>query len=168
MANYCAYLLRAVARDKAALTRLEDIMTHRDNEFYLYKIYSVCRDCEETDGTYYALDLIGAVGWSAYSWVHDEPQKNSTAQRGAHYSSFKEVCPALDIGVEIFAEESGCEFQEHFRVNHKGEVTWDECKHWIPYYDEDGYRDESKDEGGIEDYAVWSVMDEIYGEESDR
>lgn len=165
MANECSFMIRAVARSRESLDRLEKILDYEDKEFYLYRVFSSDRDKSEdfVEDSLYVATFYGSVAWAAEGWVHDTPDpKDIIEKTGAHYSTFTEICPALDIGVEIYAEEEGCEFQECFRVNHLGELTWDECQHWVPYYDEDGDRDESMDEGGISGYLEWSHAKEIY------
>ena len=79
------------------------------------------------------------------------------------------LCKTLDCGVEIWSDECGCEFQEHFIVNHKGEMVESEVTKWVQGYDEKENGDfewnPEKDEGGFEDYGQFADNTYIYGEE---
>lgn len=174
MANNCAYCIKAVSPKKEALDRLIDIMRYKDKEFYMYRVFTVGFDeqTKKEDGLY-VKEIYGDVAWAASAWVHDAPDPNDIHEEtGSHYSTLPEICPALDVGVEIFTEEPGMEFQEHYMVNHTGKVTCSEVEKWTPYTD-DGEDDEDDDDDainnndehcdGLNNYMEWVSAEEIYG-----
>ena len=168
MANNCSYNIRVVAKDAEAIKRVFDIMRYKDKEFYLYRVFSVEREFglheRPWKGGFFYADFFGDVAWGCDRWINDNPDMENKSETGAHYSTFVEICKALSVGVEIFAEEEGCGFQEHFIVNHDGEVVCAECANWTCEYDEDtGER--LSETGGVKGYMEWSDCNEIYGEE---
>lgn len=168
MANNCCYEMLAVSKNKESLDRLVRIMNYKDPEYYLYRVFFVKEYERNTEPPKYLdefhyIKLVGDVAWSARPWVHDNRDLTIKSKSGAHYSNLREICKALDIGVEVFTEEPGVGFQEHYRVDHNGELTWNECAVWTQGVDENDEIDESLSEGGLEDYLEWSNYDEIYG-----
>lgn len=163
MANNCRYNIMAVSKNKESLERLFRIMDYKDKEYYLYRVFDVCWITSPVKfGSEYCLaELHGDVAWSAFRWIEDEPNLTDTSSRGAHYSVFPEICEALGIGVEIWTEESGIGFQEHYIVNHDGEVLVNGCVDWAEEYeDEDGKLHEST--GGFDNYMEYSDIEDIY------
>lgn len=76
--------------------------------------------------------------------------------RGTH---MEQATKDLDLVVEIFSEECGCGFMEHFIID-KGKITKSRCEDYSELYDEDGepILDENGDqmtEGGFEwEYTI--------------
>ena len=162
MANNCPYNMRVVAKDKAAIERLYNIMRYRDSEYYLYRVFSVEKDETEEDGDLFVADFFGDVAWGCSPWIYDETDKTKKSATGAHYSNLLEICADLNVGVEIFAEEEGIGFQQHFRVDRRGEIDISESADWSCEYNEDG--EPISQTGGLEGYMDWSYCSEIYGE----
>ena len=67
--------------------------------------------------------------------------------------------------MEVFAEESGCCFQEHHTVDHNGD-HYGESEEWHEeWFDEDGNElDEPISVGGFDYYLQFNSYEEIYGE----
>jgi hypothetical protein len=84
----------------------------------------------------------------------------------SHYITLDLLCKRLDFGIEVFAEESGCCFQQHFMVNHNGEIVIHDVEHWEEHwFDDDGNElDEPYETGGLDDYLNFAYTEEIYGE----
>ena len=65
------------------------------------------------------------------------------------FITFVEASKKWNLEVEIFSEESGCCFQEHYIVR-KGIVELDECVEWCEYYlDDYDTKEEAEEELGI-------------------
>jgi hypothetical protein len=154
--------MRVVAKDEAAIKRLYNIMGYRDSEYYLYRVFSVGKDETEKDDDLFFADFFGDVAWDCSPWFYDEPDMTRKLDTGAHYSNLLEICADLNVGVEVFAEEEGIGFRQHFRVDHYGKIDISESVDWSCEYNEDG--EVISQTGGLEDYMDWSYFHEIYGE----
>ena len=173
MANCCLYEMCAVSKDENALKKLLDIMQYKDNDYYIYRCWSAEGEIYK-DGDYYIVNLTGDVAWSCSNWfgsVEDKndliiKNENGNEVRGtAHYITLDLLAKKLGIGIEVYAEESGCCFQEHYLVNHLGEFIFNETEEWQEIWcDDDGNElDEPKEIGGFDYYGEFSSFDEIYG-----
>ena len=164
MANYCVYSMVAVSKDKSALERLIKIMRYEDEEYYIYRCFSaVGNKIEENDGLYSVL-IDGDVAWSCSKWFESTEDFNDISKTNAHYISLDLLCEKLGIGIELFSEESGNCFQEHYLVKHDGEIVFNESVEWTrEWYDEnDNLLDEPIERGGFEYYLNFSGIEEIY------
>lgn len=72
-----------------------------------------------------------------------------------------EACQKWNLVMEVYSEESGCEFQEHF-VCDKGLIVCEECVDWFEYgiYEYET-KEEAEEELGIE------ITDEEWNEGND-
>lgn len=180
MANNCWYNMVAVAPKKETLERLIRIMNYEDNEYFIYRCFSVSQNNEiifDKKNNLYSVNLQGDVAWSCDMWFDGKENKDELIIIGrekddhskliygtAHYITLDLLCQKLDFGLEVFAEESGCEFQEHHTVNHNGE-HYDESADWREEWcDEDGNElDEPISIGGLENYLNFDTCEMIYG-----
>ena len=176
MANNCFYEMVAVAPKKETLERLISIMNYKDDEYFIYRCFSA-----NDDGIYfdeksklYNVGINGDMAWGTSPWFeHTEKkdllimlgEKDGKTQYGtAHLVSLDILCQKLDMGIECFAEESGCAFQEFHSANHLGEVYADSAE-WYEYWcDENGNElDEPRTEGGLDYMGDYSDYETIYG-----
>ena len=175
MANNCFYQIKAVAKNKEALERLVQIMKYKDNEYFIYRCFEAEANIYK-DGDFYVADISGDVAWSCSKWFATQENKDelivleyddnfNPTYGTAHYISLDLLCKKFGIGIELFSEESGCEFQEHYLVNSNGDFEFSECEHWEQnWYDENGnFLDEPIESGGFEYYGCFNYPKEIYG-----
>ena len=175
MANNCFYQMKAVAKNKEALERLVQIMKYKDSEYFIYRCFEAESNIYK-DGDFYVADISGDVARSCSKWfeTQEKPEElvvlkmddNWNPIHGtAHYISLDLLCKKLGIGIELFSEESGCQFQEHYSVNANGEFLVNECTYWTQeWYDEnDNLLDEPIESGGFEYYGCFNYPKEIYG-----
>lgn len=190
MANDCSYMLKIVGKRKDAVMQAALAMQYEDfkDGYYLCRIFSAdITDTEEKDG-FFTVGVAGDCAWSVNACMFDE---SYASWRGAKLGKgprhlFKNwrgrdcvteefvtipiLCKKLGVGVEIWSKEPGCELQEHYRVDHNGEINYNETVHWHEGWDEDdegNYIEPNpdKDEGGFDDFGEYSTCEEIYGEE---
>lgn len=181
MANDCFYSMIAVSKDKSALERLIKIMEYKDDEYFIYRCFSVSNgENIEKENDYYYVDITGEVAWSCTHWFETKEDKDCLIALGwdketgkeingtAHYISLDLLCKKLGIGVEVFSQESGCCFQEHYLVNHDGTFVFNESTNWeLNWCDENGDElDEPIEIGGFDYYEEFSSVEEIYGEKT--
>lgn len=175
MANNCFYTMKAVAKDKSALERLISIMTYKDPEYFIYRCFDANAEISQ-DGDYYVADITGDVAWSCTRWFESEEKPEELIilkyEDGmkpiygtAHYITLDVLCKKLGIGIELYSEESGCCFQEHYIVNHNGELIINESVDWTEdWWDEenDCEREEPLITGGFSYYCEFDDNDSIY------
>jgi hypothetical protein len=103
----------------------------------------------------------GWCKWSVYSALisnaismRDKPDGwyfgNGVNVDELEFVTLFEACKRWNIVMEVYSEESGCQFQEHF-ICDKGDVTCEECVSWEEYdvYDYET-KEEAEEELGIE------------------
>lgn len=188
MANKCNYNCRIVGKTRESVQQIINAMRQKDfkNGYYLCRIFSADQDNDiiEKDWLFYA-EIHGDCAWSVSDCMIDD---DYFKWRGANigepkfcvFRNWREeicynniamtmpmLCKALNCGVEIWSDECGLEFQEHYIINHEGELVEADTTRWVQGYntDENGdfvdYNPE-KDEGGFEDYGTFSECDEIF------
>jgi len=170
MANNCCYDMKVVGKTKESVERLLSIMQYKDTEFYMYRVFSAESGLDaEQDGDLWVLSICGDVAWSCKEWVHGVRGKDyPCAENGSKFANLQEICRALDIGVEIWSDEPGMGFEEHYIIDHNGTVVVDECEEYMLVEDEDGELKEDSDgnwvkDGGFKEFMDWAFANEIYG-----
>jgi hypothetical protein len=98
----------------------------------------------ETDLTFKedgAAFLSGWCKWSVVSALIDnaismrtEPERwyHEPGEEEHEYITLYEACKRWNLVMEVYSEEGGCQFQEHFLCD-KGEVICEECVEWEEY-----------------------------------
>ena len=169
MANNCDFTIRAVGKTKESVEKLLDVLRYKNPEMCLYRVFSADKTTEgaKQDGDLWMLDLIGDVAWSCTMWLHTTDTGHPYA--GSKLAVLPEICKALEIGVEIWAEEPGVGFEQHIIVNHEGEIVFDDSEDMSYVQDEEtGDFKENPDgswvkDGGFEDYMEFAFPVEIFG-----
>lgn len=103
----------------------------------------------------------GTCKWSIYSalvsnavsmresqdtWYFTEEEKS----RGLEFITLFEACAKWNITMEVYSEECGAGFQEHY-ICVEGEVTCDECVDYYEYWIDDfDTKEEAEEEYGVE------------------
>ena len=165
MANNCYYALKAVANNEEALKRLVRIMKYEDEEFFIYRCFQAIEgEIKKEDNGLFSIEIEGDVAWSCAKWFDHEEDKNELAENNAHYITLDLLCEKFNIGIELWSQECGCEFQEHYVVNHKGEILIDDNVYWSYIYkDEKGNElDEPIEKGGFEGWGKFDNENAIY------
>ena len=165
MPNWCSYTMKAVSKSQEALDRLINIMNHNDDEYFMYRCAIADMTDEYQDGDYFVMYIEGSVAWSCGSWFDCIERTNETDDISpAHYITLDLLCQRLGIAVEVFGEESGMEFQEHYLCNSNGDVLWNECTEWHQtWFDDEGnYLPEPIESGGFDYYCEFDTTSAIY------
>jgi len=166
MANNCYYTMRAVSKDKNALDRLVKIMEYKDNEYYIYRCFSAeVYDRAEVED-FFVLLIDGDVAWSCDQWFNAEDEEVPNKDgNGAHLIRLDALCKKLKIGMEVWSQEPGIGFEEHYIVNADGKIIVNDCADWCRIWeDEDGEElDQPEEEGGFYNYGSYADPKVIYG-----
>lgn len=192
MANNCEYVARIVGRKRKDVERFIRILDYRDKEgLCCRRTFRVCCDGgieKDSDSRFYYADIYGDVAWSvAGCWISQTrmPREEDNSYPNGkpmnhHFTSggkkrfanlratVLQICELLDCSIEIWSREPGMGFQEHYLVNHDGELVVDDSVDWAECdYKEDLNTHELKEVapelGGFEDYGDFRPLESIYG-----
>ena len=178
VANNCFYDMKVVGK-KENVDELIRILLYKNENLYMYRIFSA--DVYEewySDGKYYVV-LCGDVAWSVISTMLKDITSNKS-----NLTNLQSETKRLTLSVEIFSSEPGMCFQEHFILSN-GEIKVDECVDYTEcYFDEmdwsgnsieekfalfceyNGISDITLDDledgnlfkdGGFDNYGVWTI-----------
>lgn len=87
---------------------------------------------------------------------------DGVSSEGLEFITLFEACKKWNLVMEVYSEECGCEFQEHY-ICDKGDVICDECVEWSEYdLEEYETKEEAEEELGIE------LTDEEWANRDDR
>lgn len=151
MANYCSYEMKI----KGKKENVDKLIEYLQSDYYYENKELVkcdadrhfCRvfECHIADDYkeegYQGYEIVyGSCAWSVFSCMMsgDHTYYNDLIK----YKNNKVTCMTkatkeLDLEVEIFSEEPGCCFMEHFLID-KGKILIEDCVDWEEQYDEDG------------------------------
>lgn len=187
MANDAFGTMRVVAKDKATLERLENIMNYKDSEFFVYRVRAFARlgDGFQKDGLF-AQDYEVDGAWDCqhfFSKAEDEKEllvkgfeKGADGRENpekpiygtAHLTNLVNLSQKLGFGCELYSEEPNSCFCEHILCNHLGECNIETGDYDEKYpLDEDGEPDENAEPEivyGIDNFNDLSYPNEIYGD----
>lgn len=163
MSNDCCGTLRIVARKKEVISRVHEIGNYRDKEYCLSRCKSFIpvEPIAESDG-YYIQDFSVCGAWNCSRFFTEDEDESQT--------NLKVLAKRLGFGAELFAEEMGFGFCEHYAVNHDGVMTAEEVadytmtfprgKDGLPDYDADCQYDYGELNDG---YGEYMPAHKIYG-----
>ena len=161
MANCCWFEMKAVSDKREPLERLLKIMKYEDDEYFIYRTW-VCDDgdsiSEAPDGSgLLEVRYYGDVAWGPSPWVSDPEDLSNNSKTGAHYANLQAICKALNISVEVWAQEDGMGFQEHIYVDRHGNYTLDSRD--ISFK---GSEDDPEVVGGFDEYNEFEDASEMW------
>lgn len=164
MANLCSFLMK-VRGNKEDIIQFHKAL-NQEGKIWMGRGAETDLTFEE-DG---AAFMSGTCKWSVISALIDnaismrtEPERwyHPPGEEEHEYITLFEACKKWNLIMEVYSEECGFEFQEHF-ICDKGEVLCDECVHWEEY---DIYDYETREEAE-EDLDV-KFTDEEWANEDD-
>lgn len=133
MPNFCCYSMR-IKGNRNSVYEFHKRMTDYNKPKHLWRIFeaNIFEKYDNKDGTV-TIDVCGDCAWSI-----------ETCCRASGYSNgidlLRENSKELGLKIEIWSDECGCEFQEHYLYDN-GRCLIDECVKWIEiYYDEEEYK----------------------------
>ena len=145
MANNCFFTMHV----KGKKENVDEFFTElRDYEHipHFWRVFSADRLDLQTDpdGTVVA-EIIGDCAWSVYccmldgagTYAHDCPEVSTSLQKESE---------RLSLAIEVFSEESGAEFQEHYHYEDGEEIANEDVKWESYWFDEDRYDTPTREE----------------------
>lgn len=173
MPNYCGYQMRIQGNTDDVEKVIETLHAHYDygnmtfdTDKHLFRVFSADIMDDETVNGVRDVIINGDCAWSVFSCMMEGD--------GTYYSSFKDtyvqfrgttlvqLSKKYSVMIEVYGEESGCEFQEHYLI-HNGELLIDDTVRYIELYKE--YLEE--DETTLEEVLAESgmTMDDVVDED---
>lgn len=158
MANLCSFSMVVVGKSEENINTFMEWMNQEANTWMGRGAEADIYDIEEDDGTFRA-EINGCCKWSIQSSLIDnaismrtEPNRWSFGTEenvNLRFVTLYEACKELDLNMEVYSEEPGCEFQEHYLFI-DGELELDEC---VDYHEE--FNEETEEYEGIGGFASW-------------
>ena len=145
MANNCFFTMHVKGKKENVDEFFAEL---RDYERvpHFWRVFSADRlDLQtEPDGTVVA-EIIGDCAWSVYccmcdgagTYAKDCPQVSTSLQKESK---------RLSLAIEIFSEEPGAEFQEHYHYEHGERIAAEDVKWHSFWFDEDAYDAPTREE----------------------
>lgn len=171
MANNCYYRMRVRGtRDDVAdfIKVIQCDYNYTNNTFtfdrHLSRVFEACvEDVEDDNEQSTTITISGDCAWSVYSCMMEgehtyfnDDKNNPNSQRSSLIIESK----LLNLEIEVYSEETGCEFQEHFIIKN-GEVLENDCVKYQEFY----YDGEFDEELGITDDEITQELVDRINEE---
>lgn len=159
MANMCDFKMRVVGEKRENIETFYNMLNQKGTTYMGRGGESIMEDISESDGVYSTM-IEGWCKWSIRASLvldaismRNHPERwtfgNTVKMDTLKFLTLYEACEKLELDVEVYSSEPGCEFQEHVLCRH-GEVEIDDCVSYTEEYDEES--DEYITTGG---YEVW-------------
>ena len=135
MANICSFVMK-VRGNKEDIEQFYKAV-NQEGKIWMGRGAETDLTFEEDDEAF----LSGWCKWSVISALVDnavsmrtEPEKwyCGPEEEEHEYITLYEACKRWNIVMEVYSEECGCQFQEHF-ICDKGDVICEDCVHWEEY-----------------------------------
>jgi hypothetical protein len=133
-----------------------------DYDRHMFRVFEAVSDeIDEYDDGVFAVTINGYCAWSVRSCMFDDGYYGRIKER--YSDDFRGTTLLLEskklgLNIEVFSEESGMCFQEHYMII-DGELVCDECVDWSEYWVEEY---ETKEEAE-EDLEI-AITDEEWNE----
>lgn len=114
MANNCIYTMKVIGNSREDVNAFVDMMTYENKERYFARIFSADPyDEEEKDGRYSVM-IAGDCAWSVYSCMCSGPWSYYGQGNNSDLTNLEIETKRLGLTVEIYSQEPGIGFAEHF------------------------------------------------------
>lgn len=143
MANVCSIRMRIAAKDAKTISEfIEDV---RDNAcFRVYEgIFTRVQETEDFDPSVVqnidgvcAYDATFSVAWSFITAFEDDGVNKMFGKEPPYEKNFHEFCKDHGVGIEVYSEESGMGFEEHYVIAPSGQIVADDVTDMKEEYDE--------------------------------
>ena len=151
MANLCDFLMK-VRGNKEDILQFHKALT-QDGKIWMGRGAEADLEFEGDDFA----TLTGTCKWSIQSALIDDAISMRTDSRKWYFGeglsskdfeflTLYQACARWNLIMEVYAEEGGCQFQEHF-VCDKGVIICDDCVDWVEYWVDDYKTKEEAEEG---------------------
>ena len=159
MANICNFSM-IVKGKKENIKQFIDMMEQKGTVWMGRGAVVYSTDIEEVENEKYRYQIDGDTKWSVYSSMirnaismRTEPNKwgfgEGVDKTKLSFVTLFEACKQLELDMEVYSEECGCCFQEHYLFI-DGELVADECVEYVEKYNEE--TEEYESSGGFDNW----------------
>ena len=168
MANNCFYQMKVQGKVESVDEFIKIIQAdynYSDEnkqvpERHLWRVFEACVDDEYIDDGIKTVMISGDCAWSVYSCMCDGACTYQSQNPDRNGTTLKAESDRLNLAIEVYSEEPGCCFMEHF-VFINGKQLINECVDWheYPAYDYENV------EALNEEYGTDFTQEEFEGNE---
>lgn len=155
MPNYCSYAMR-VKGSCEAIDEIEKRLTDYDHTPHFWQVFEAMRTDEASpvkdgDDADMISEFVGSCAWSVRTCMNEGPASYATdfEDRGQS-TSLAKTAAELGLEIEVFSEEPGIGFAEHYLYLNDGTAIEDETEFEEVWWDRDKY-------------PTFAELDEAYG-----
>ena len=161
MPNICFGYITAIGR-KDCLEEFANILnahydyndmtfSHKPHMFRIFDSYP--GEYDQLDGLQYAVDFMIECAWSLSSCMFNDHKYSYYQELKNKYkenffgTTITEIAKRLNLQVEMYSEEGGMGFSEHYIIDNYGNILEDECYDYFEEYigDYDSFDDYVRD-----------------------
>ena len=145
MANNCLYTMKIIGNSKENVDKFVGMLTYENKDKYFARIFSADPyDAEEKNGRY-SIKVAGDCAWSVHGCMCGGPWSYYEARSATdeHLTNLHWATGELGLTVEIFSQEPGIGFAEHY-IYDNGKCLVEEETDFQEYWD-DGEFDSIED-----------------------
>lgn len=159
MANVCIFSMILKGK-KENIEQFIDMMEQKGTVWMGRGAVVDFTDMEEVENEKYRCKIDGDTKWSVYSSMisnaismRTEPNKwgfgEGVDKTKLSFVTLFEACKQLELDMEVYSEECGCCFQEHYLFI-DGELVADECVKYVEKYNKE--TEEYESSGGFDNW----------------
>jgi len=142
MPNYCNYAMR-VKGSHEAIDEMEKRLTDYDHTPHFWRVFEADRTDDVApagDGADMVTEFNGYCAWSVHTCMNEGPASYATdfADQGKS-TSLAKTAKDLGLEIEVFSEEPGIGFAEHYLYLNDGTAIEDETEFEEVWWDRDEY-----------------------------
>ena len=139
MANNCVYNLKVIGDTKKSVEEFIQMMTYsHPSGRYFARFFSADPEPIEENNGRYSTKVFGDCAWSVYSCMCDGPSTYYRDLPGGELTCLQIETRRLGLTVEVFSEEPGIGFAEHY-IFHKGKWLVNEERDFHEYWLDDDF-----------------------------
>lgn len=174
MPNYCNYQMRIQGKPNDVEKVIKiiqadynyDTMEFSENK-HLFRVFDADVMDDITDGDYRDVVINGNCAWSVFTCMMEGDGTYYSSMESEYGDRFRgttlvKLSKDHNVMIEVYGEESGCEFHEHYLI-HNGELLVDETVKYIELYKEYLEEDETTLEEVLKDGGF--TMDDVTDED---
>lgn len=114
MTNNCLYTMKVIGNSEKDIDTFVGMLTYENMEKYFSRIFSADPYDKVCENNRWSVMVAGDCAWSVYSCMCDGDYTYYTSRGDTHLTNLAEATEELGLVVEIFSQEPGIGFAEHY------------------------------------------------------
>ena len=149
MANNCLYTMKVIGDSKENVDAFVAMLTYENQERYFARIFSADPYDEEEKNGRYSVMVAGDCAWSVHSCMCSGPWSYYSQGNNGDLTNLEIETERLGLTVEIFSQEPGVGFAEHY-IYDKGKCLVEDEVEFAEYWYDNDSLDDFAEEYGLE------------------